>query len=150
MSIRKEAGKMDLKNQCLEELRAGHLGMAMKIVEDNHLSIDQEIKDVAVEACIESLKRHFHWIIPLFVTVFDIAEEPEMNCFAGKLLVKALRAGDYPLAVMIGNTFNIKLDPNIERLAKEIVLANINKQAEQLGVIVMTNDPYKYNFDLED
>jgi hypothetical protein len=54
------------------------------------------------------------------------------------------------LATIVGNTFNIKLDPNIEQLAKEIVLAKINKQAEQLGAIVMTNDPYKYNFDLDD
>jgi hypothetical protein len=143
-------GKMDLKNQCLEKLKLGLLGLAIKLVEDNNLSVDQDLREAAVEACIVSLKRHFHWIIPIFVSVFEIAEESEMNQFAAKLLCKALETNDYSLAVMVGRTFNIKLSPSIEKLAAEMVLAVIDKQAEQLGAIVMDNGPYEYHFNFEE
>lgn len=137
-----------IRLRVIEELRAGHLGMAMKLVEDNAIEIDGALHGEAVDACIGSLKRHFHWVIPIFVQTFGIKDDPRLNQLAAKIIILALQHGQPLIADLAARTFGIGLDENIKMII-ESAKANMIRSVEQAEAIVIMGEGGEYNFELE-
>ncbi|MDP2767004.1 MAG: hypothetical protein Q8O41_06095 [Candidatus Methanoperedens sp.] len=81
-----------VRAKIIAELEAGHLGIAMEIVKNNAVEIEDRLRNEAVKACMGSLKRHFHWIIPAFVQTFGIKYDADLNLLATKRLRKNNKA----------------------------------------------------------
>lgn len=128
-------------------MQAGHLGMAMKLVDEHDIEIDDEIRDEAAEACMRSLKRHFHWIIPAFVDTFGISKDGRLNQLAARIIALALQHGQPLIADLAGRTFEIEFDENI-RAVIESAKANMARSIEQAGIVVMQGQSDKYNFEI--
>lgn len=137
-----------IRPEIIAELQAGHLGMAMKLVEDNAIEIDDELRNEAVKACMGSLRRHFHWIIPAFVQAFGIKDDPRLNQLAAKIIALALQHGQPLIAGLAAQTFGIELDENIKRVI-ESAKANMIRSIQQAGAIVIQDESGEYNFQLE-
>jgi len=140
---------VSLKGQVVAELRAGHLGVAMKLVEENRIPIDQELRQEAVRACEGSLRRHFHWIIPAFIATFQIKDDDHLKALAGKIVHGAIAHGQPVLAGAVAQTFGIQLDQNAKATIQSAV-GGVVKQIEQAtGAIVIQDDGGEYAFDLD-
>lgn len=137
-----------IRTKIISELRAGHLSMAMELLKDNKINIDKEIQEEAVKACVNSLKRHFHWIIPLFVKTFKIHNDSRLNELAGKIIALALQHGQPLIADVAARTFGIELGEDIEELIEE-EKANLIGSLKQSDVVVMQNASGEYNFELK-
>ena len=140
--------QQEIRSQIINELRSGRLGVAMKLLEDNKLLLDEGIRKEAVQACIGSLKRHFHWIIPAFVAAFDIKDDSDLNLLAGKIIALSLQHGQPMIAALAAQTFGIELDDNIKRVIEDSK-AQMLRSFERSGAIVMSNDSGEYKFEIE-
>ncbi|MFH1514389.1 MAG: hypothetical protein ABIG42_02905 [bacterium] len=137
-----------IRLEVIAELQAGRLGMAMKLVEDNTVEIDDELRNEAVKACMDSLKRHFHWIIPAFVQAFGIKDDPRLNQLAAKIIALALQHGQPLIADLAARTFGIQFDENIKRVI-ESAKVNMIRSIEQAQAVVIQPESGEYNFELE-
>lgn len=105
-------GKGDQK-KVIQELQAGHLGNAMQLVEKGNIKINDQIREAAVIACYESLKRHYHWIIPSFVETFQIKNDPRLHQLAAKIIVLSLQHDQPLITNAVAQAFGIRLDASI-------------------------------------
>ena len=135
------------RSKVIAELQAGRIGMAMKLAEDNAVEIDDEIRNEAVKASMDSLKQHFHWIIPAFVQAFGIKDDPRFNQLAAKIIALALQNGQPLIADLAARTFGIKFDENIKTVI-ESAKANMIRSIQQAGAIVIQDESGEYNFEL--
>ena len=140
--------QQEIRSQIINELRTGRQGLAMKLEENNKLPLDEDIRKEAVQACIGSLRRHFHWIIPAFVATFDIKDDPDLNLLAGRIIALSLQHGQPLIAAVAAQTFGIELDENIKR-AIEHAKAHMLRSFEGAGAIVISNDSGEYKFEIE-
>lgn len=109
---------------------------------------DDELYNEAVKACIGSLKRHFHWIIPAFIPTFGIKDDPRLNQLAVKIIALALQHGQPLIVDLAARAFGIQLDENIKRVI-ESAKANMIRSIEQAGSVVIQAESGEYNFELE-
>lgn len=139
--------QQEIRSQIINELRIGRLALAMTLLEDNQLPLDEDVRKEA-EACIGSLRRHFHWIIPVFVAAFNIRDDPDLNLMARRIIALSLQHGQPLIAELAARTFGIEFDDAIKRVICE-AKTQILRAAEQAGVIVLSNDSGKYTFEIE-
>jgi hypothetical protein len=140
--------QQSIRSEVISELQMGHLGLAMKLTEDNALQIDDELCNEAVKACMASLKQHFHWIIPAFVKTFGINGNARLKLLAGKIIALSLQHGQPLIADLAAKVFDIGLDENIKRII-ETAKAKIVQSIKQADVIYVQPDSFEYNFELK-
>ena len=138
----------EARREVISELQIGHLGKAMNLVEQNQVQIDDEIRREAATACAESLREHFHWIVPLFVKTFGIAHDPDLNRLASKIIILSVRHGQPLIASLAARTFDIELDETAQALveaAKQRMVTGI----QQADVLAASDGSGEYNFTVE-
>ncbi|MCK4599825.1 hypothetical protein KAU37_08425 [Candidatus Bipolaricaulota bacterium] len=137
-----------IRLKIIAELQAGHLGLAMKLVEDHDLEIDDRVCNEAVTACVNSLKLHFHWIIPVFVQTFDIKGDPRLHEVATKIIALSLRHGQPLIADLAGRTFGIEFDENVKTVI-ESAKSNMVNSLGQAEAVVIQGGNSEYKFKIE-
>ena len=137
-----------MRSNLIAELRAGHLGLAIKLVEDDASALDHEIRDEAVRACADSLRRHFHWIIPAFVDTFGIRDAPALKEFASKIAGLTLRHGQPLIAGAVARASRVPLDQAADDdiRAASATLATSAERADAILVVAGAGD---YNFQVD-
>jgi len=136
--------RVKMRKQCIAELTEGHLLLGMKIMQNSKQILDEEIKSAAVAGCIKSLELHFHWCIPIVVEAFGIAEDARLNPIAAKIIHAAFDQGNYPLMVVVAQTFKITLSQNIIDAAQKMILDEVDRQVKEKGAVYFTNESLKY------
>lgn len=138
-----------IRDQIIAELRAGHLGSAMKLLQDHKIGVDAELREEAISACEGSLRRHFHWIIPMFVGAFHINEEPRLKTLASRIIQSALAHGQPLLAGAVAQTFAIELRGEEKSRVDSPIAATVRSIEQATGAIVIQDEVGEYAFDLD-
>jgi hypothetical protein len=136
----------DMREKVLSELKAGHLGKAMNLLEESELPVDEQLREEAVSACIDSLKRHFHWIIPSFVSAFGIRDDSRLNQLAMKIILLALQHNQPLIADQAARTFGIRLDDAIQGVIESAKAETIRSVG---GVTFIQGPSGEYSFTLD-
>ena len=137
-----------IRRKIIEELQAGHLGLAMKLVEDHDLEIDDKVRDEAVKACVSSLKRHFHWIVPAFVQTFGIKEDVRLHNVAIRIIALSLRHGQPLIADLASRTFGIAFDENVKAIIEAAKSKMVNSLGQAEAVVIQGgNNEYKFKIE---
>jgi len=135
-----------IRSVVIDELRAGRLPAALQLVEDHALPIDHTLRHEAAQACLASLRRHMHWVIPAFVRTFGLRQDPVLVAFARQLIHSAVRCGRPYVASAASQAFGLPLDP--ETQAAITAAREAGRAAPDGRVVLLHDEGTDYGFDL--